>query len=340
MTTDITYGTNAEISEIAQDKLPRLVADRPIFQIFPIVNSDSSLIIWEQKDNYKGLQQVRGLDGQPGRVTPLGANQYQMKPGVYGEYQPINETMLTERRKYGTFNEPVAIDDLVMEAQDLLLGRRLDRLEKNAWDLLTTGTFSVSLPNGAVAHTDSYTTQTLNASTWSNHTTATPLADLRAARLKGRGTSSSFGSGAQAWANQSEIDHLLANTNAADLGGKRMAGLAQPLKLSDVNEILTGEGLPNLFPYDESYLRESDGAYQLFIPDGVLVIVGKRPGNAPVGKYVMTRNANNPGMAPGPYMKVIDKGEDQVPREIQVHDGHNGGCVIEYPSAIIIVDIS
>jgi hypothetical protein len=49
----------------------------------------------------------------------------------------------------------------------------------------------------------------------------------------------------------------------------------------------------------------------------------------------MTRNVNNANSAPGPYTKVIDRGELQVPRTIEVHDGHNGGPAIFYPSAVI-----
>jgi hypothetical protein len=49
----------------------------------------------------------------------------------------------------------------------------------------------------------------------------------------------------------------------------------------------------------------------------------------------MTRNANNPNMKPGAYMKVFDRGEATVPRSIDVHDGHNGGPCIYYPSALV-----
>lgn len=336
---DLTFPTSAELMLVEQDLLPRLVANRPVFTIFPIVNSDTSSIIWEQMDNYKGLQQLRGLDGQPPRVAPLGAKQYRMEPGAYGEYYNIPEREITERRQYGTFGQAISLDDLVMRGQQLLLQRRLDRVESIIWTLLTTGTFSVALANGAIGHTDAYTTQTLNMSTWATHTTATPLADMRAARLKGRGSSSSFGAGSLAYANQATIDDALANTNAADLGGKRMTGLAQPLSLGDINQLLTGEGLPNLAPYDEGYIDES-GTFQLFVPNGKVVFVGKRPGNAPLGQYVMTRNANNPSLASGAYTKVIDKGDTQVPREVQIHDGHNGGPALFYPGAIIIGDVS
>jgi hypothetical protein len=53
----------------------------------------------------------------------------------------------------------------------------------------------------------------------------------------------------------------------------------------------------------------------------------------------MTRNANNPDLAPGPYMRVIDTGEIVIPRSIEVHDGHNGGPVIYFPSAVVVMSV-
>src|SRR5438270_9372171 len=125
--TDLLFPSTAELEEVAQDKLPRLIADRPVFTVFPIETSDNYLLMWEQKDNYLGLAQVRGLNGMPARVNRIGAKRYQMQPGVYGEYIPIDEVELTTRRQWGTFGTPIDLSDLVMEAQDQLLGRRLDR---------------------------------------------------------------------------------------------------------------------------------------------------------------------------------------------------------------------
>jgi hypothetical protein len=53
----------------------------------------------------------------------------------------------------------------------------------------------------------------------------------------------------------------------------------------------------------------------------------------------MVRNANNPGLAPGAYMKIVDNGDRAVPRLIQVHDGHNGGPALLYPSAIVVMTV-
>src|SRR4051812_35261915 len=142
--TTLVMPTNAQIQQIAQDKLPVMTQDDPIFQYFPIKTRDTSLVLWEQLDSFKGLQQIRGIGGQPPKVQPMGLKQYQAPPGYYGEYIDITERELTERRAYGTFGQSVNISELVMEKQDQLLNRRIDRIRYIAWTLASTGTFSVS----------------------------------------------------------------------------------------------------------------------------------------------------------------------------------------------------
>jgi hypothetical protein len=53
----------------------------------------------------------------------------------------------------------------------------------------------------------------------------------------------------------------------------------------------------------------------------------------------MVRNANNPGMAPGAYTKIVDNGSTDVPRNIVVHEGHNGGPVLFYGTAIVVMTV-
>lgn len=336
---DLVYPTSSELEQIAQTKMPRLMADRPVFDIFPTTDSDNYLLLWEQKDNYLGLSQVRGLNGMPARVNKVGAKRWQMQPGVYGEFIIIDEVELTTRRQWGSYGNPIDISDLVMDAQDQLLQRRLDRIEYQIWTLLVSGTFSVSGPDGAVMHTDSYTTQTFAASPgWGTIATATPLADFRAVQLKSRGYSVNFGGGSIAYANRKTTNNLLSNTNAADLYGRRTQGLGTFNSLDQVNQLFLGDDLPKVIPYDEGYL-DSSGTFQPFIPDNKVIVIGKRPAGQTLGEYRYTRNANNSDLGPGAYQKVIDNGERHVPRLIEVHDGHNGGTVIFFPSAVVIMSV-
>jgi hypothetical protein len=331
------YPANSELQLIAREKAAVLTQDDPIFGEMPIVEVDSHLLEWEQQDNFLGLQQVRGLNGQFGRVKAVGGKRFRLEPGVYGEYAPVDEEALTVRRQFGTFNGPINISDLVMEKQDQLLGRRFDRIRYIGWTLLATGTFSVSNADGTVTHTDTYTTQTYAAGVaWSTVATATPLADFRAIKLKQRGKGCSFGAQAKAYMNQTTFNNMIANTNASDLAGRRTSGLSTVLSLNDANALLLGEDLPQVVIYDEGYLDDA-GSFQLFIPNNKVVVVGRRPGGQKIMDYAMTRNANNPNLAPGAFMDVVESA--RPPKTIEVFDGHNGGPRIYFPSAVVIASV-
>lgn len=335
--TDFVYPSAVVLQQINQELVPRLMANRRIFDILPTAEVDSHLLEWEQKDNYLGLQQVRGLNGQPSRVKQTGGKRYQQQPGVYGEFEYLDEMQLTVRRQWGSVAGSIDVSDLVREAQDKLLQRRLDRIESVGWTLLATGTFSV-LDGTSVLASDAYTTQTFSASVpWATVATATPLADLRAVQLKSRGYSVNFGAQATAYLNRSTMNAILNNTNATDLYGRRTGGLGTFNSLAQVNELVAMDDLPTFVVYDDGYLDDT-GTFQLFIPNNKVIVVGQRRDGDPIGQYRYTRNANNPGLAPGPYMKVVDD-PDRVPRNVEIHDGHSGGVVLWHPAAVVVLTV-
>ena len=336
-----TFPTSAELLVIEQEFTARLEENRFVFSFFPKNTVDAHLVKWEQKDNYLGLAQVRGLNGEPMRVKRIGHKQYLMAPGVYGEYVVLDEQELTTRRQIGTFADPISLDDLVVEAQEQLLQRELDRIEKIIWDLLVAGTFSVAGPMGTTLHSDSYSNQTFTATTpWATVATATPIKDLRSIQLLSRGKGVNFGSQSQAIMNRTTANSLFANTNASDLGGKKSNLGGSITGPDDVNRILTQEDLPQIVIWDQGYADDT-GTFQLFIPNAKVVVVGQRPGNQNVGEYRFTRNVNNEAFAPGPYTRVIDTlvENGDVPRKMIVHRGHNGGAVIFYPGAIVSASV-
>lgn len=339
MTTTYSYPSSAELTVIAADFIWAMTKGSdvdPIFRYFPIRNVDSHLLEWEQRDNYRGLQMVRGLNGEPGRVAPIGGNRYVMRPGVYGEFMPIAEDEMTTRRQWGTFGTPISLDAIVTEKSEQLVTREVARIRKILWDLVVAGTFSVTGPTGAILHTDSYTTQTASAAVaWATVATATPLKDFRAVALLGRGRGASFGGRAVAYANQATVNNLLNNTNASDLGGMRT--LNGPFSLADANRIALANDLPRLEVMDDGYYDDSN-SFQLFIPNNKVAIFGARPANQPIGEYRHTRNANNPNMAPGPYDIVFER--EEPPKEIRVHRGQNGGPVLFYPGSIVVLTTS
>lgn len=334
---DFVYPTTAELKEISREKMPNLMADRPIFKVLPVTESNHHLLVWEQKDNIIGLQQVRGLGGSPARVNKTGASRFQVEPGVYGEFVPLEESELTRRRTLGTWNGPVDISDLVMAAQEQLLTRRLDRIESIGWTLLTSGTFSVTGPAGTVLHSDSYTFQTSTpGTTWATVATAAPLANLRTVRLLGPARGANFGRGAVAYMNGATWNDLVGNTNANDLGGRFTVLKDTERSLETVNSVTSREDLPTFAVYDDGYFNDA-GTFTRFIPNNKVVVVGTRKSGETIGEYRMTMNLNS--NTPGAYTRVIDRIETNIPRSIEVHDGHNGGPVVYFPGSVCIMTV-
>lgn len=335
------YPRITELQQIERDLVPVLTMDDPIFEIMPIREVNADRLQWDQEDDIIGLSQLRGLDGQPQNVRAVGSSRYEARPGVYGEFMTIDEEELTARAALGMNGQPVDVSDLVRMRQDQLLHRRINRIRYLGWKLVTTGSYLVTNRNG-ISHGDSYTLQTYDASTWATAASATPLADFRGAQQLSGGHGVDFGASATAYANRVTSNYLLANTNAADLGGKRTAGLSNVLSLGQVNEVQGLEDLPRIRVYDDGY-KDANGVFQRFIPNGVVVIVGKRTGGATIMDFAYTRNANNPGSAPGPYTFVDDRTTGPakiVPPTIFVHDGFNGGLRVYYPSAIVLMNVS
>lgn len=332
------YPTTRELREINPEKIQNLTRNRPTFDIFPITESPYWTLEWNQKDNWRGLQQLRGINGEPASIKMYGEHAFSAQPGVFGEFMTIDEKMMTLRAQQVPSGEPVVINDLVTEAQDYMNNRELDLIEYIHWKALLDGQFTFIGPNGAT-YGDQFTIQSGTFSDWSDLANATPLADLRALRILATGKSVNFSTGATIYMNAVTMAYLLMNKNVDDLGGQMAltSGGVKPMKsISEINTLLVGFNLPAIVEYDEGYFAESTGLYTKWIPDDVVSVVGQRTNGAKLGEYRMVRNANNPNMAPGRYEKVIDRGDDQVPRTIELHRGHNGGLVIFYGSAIAV----
>lgn len=340
------YPTSRQLREIAPEKIINLRRDRPTFRLFPVRERQEWRLEWQQRDNYRGFQQLRGLNGQPSYVRMVGWKRFSQEPGVFGEFMDVDEAEMTMRAAtYDITAEgrPVNISDLVTERQDYLAVRETDLIEWMSWALMLNGTFSLLGPTGA-RFAATFPTQSAMLSDWSVHNTAAIIADLLGLKLLARGKSVNFGAGAELFVNAISSSHVVLNNNPADLGGVRTAGNAgnlfrvgTPITLEDANRIFTAQGVATIVEYDEAYNRESDGALVFWIPDDTGVLVGRRTNGDPVGEYHMVRNINNPNNAAGRYTKVIDTLDREVPRSISVHAGHNGGHVFFYPSAVVRV---
>lgn len=334
------YPTSVELREIEQVKLPRLTQNSPIFRLFPFEGARTHLLEWSQDDTYGGMQQLRGFNALPPRVAAVGRKSYIMRPGVYGERMDLDEQEMTTRAATANRGVPVNIDDLVMKRQEQLLTRRLNRIEFLCWELALKGHFSVMDNAGIVDHLAAYHTQEYQAPVpWSSRATARPLNDLTNIAMLARGQDTAFDQGATAYMNRVTAGHMLGNTNEEDLGGRRI-GIGQTISnLNSLNTVLAPDGLPRIEIYDEGWFTEA-GVFTLFIPDGVVLVVGRRLNGASIGAYRFTLNINNDGAAPAPYTVVLDNKGQGVPRKIEVHDGHNGGPVVFYPGSLVRMNVA
>ena len=336
------YPESAQLTRIDKILLDKQIENSSAFKIFPVVTADDTLILWEQEDNFQGLMNVRGINGDSVKVNATGVKRFSMRPGYYGDYMEIDEEELLRRRQVGTFNAAISVEDLVMQRLAQLNTRMISRQEKMIWDLLVYGFFAYGGVNGAILHSDSYTQRTVSPlnGAWSNTSSSTPLADLRSWSLLSRGYSVRFDDSATLYLNKTTVNNMLNNTNSADLGGKRTNFGATFNSLAEVNKILLENYLPQVQVEEGGYQSEgqanNSGQWNLFVPNSTGVIVGKRTNGAPIGNFTFTRNANNHDMAPGPHVKVIDKFDD-VPRLFRVHRGFNGGVKFAFPSAVLKV---
>ena len=328
---DFIYPSNQVLTAVGKEKTHALEQDDPIFDYFPIEEENTSVLSWEQEDADTGLQQVRGINGAPKRVKPLGAKRYTVDPGVFGEFRTLDEKELTERRQYGDLGAPVNIGDLIAREQDRLLGREIDRIRQVLYLLVTKGQYNLLSETGQLIYAAAFAFPSYAASVaWSNLATATPLQDIRNMMLAGLDivTDATFGSEAKLFLNPKKIQQMVANTNANDLGG-RFQNISSSKGLGKINEILIEEGLPTIVPIEGKYVDEN-GTVQRFVPDDGGVLFGAR--RETMGSYTMTRNATNPNSAPGGYDFVHE--ELRPPKTIEVHRGHNGGVKVKFGKSI------
>lgn len=337
------YPEARELREIAPNLMAEEMAGDILFSIMPIRSVNAGLIEWSMDDDEYGLQQLRGLDGAPVHVTPTGKTSYVSEPGYFGEYRTITERELTLRAGSVTGEATVDVGDLVAQANRQLMHREFTRIRQIGWTLLTTGTFSVTGKGSTLTHTDTFAIQTDSGTDWSTAATSTPLADFRDVQQMGSEYGVEFGSSAMAIMNRVTANRMFANTNAADLGGRRTMGGGTVTSLDETNRINMAEGLPQVVVYDKGYKNDS-GTFTKFIADDKVLYVGRRFDGDRIAEYRMTRNMNNPNGAPGTYEYIKNYAEGrnapkETPPRIEIHRGHNGGPVIYRAKALVIQSV-
>lgn len=351
MAQEFSYPTAAQVFRIAAELETATMADLDEFKMFPTVNRDTHNVRWWQQDNPYGRMHFRGLEGRPAKVQRLGDGSFAYEPGVYGEFISIGERELTTRAIPNRPDIVVPIDDLVTNAEKQMVGREITRMRYNIWQMLGTGTLSVSLPGptGPVIWSDTYNIQTYTSTIpWSTLATATPIRDMQTVQQLSVGHGVDFGAGATLYVNQVTANRLINNANASDFGGRRNQAGSTLNNLASFNSYFAGQNLPQIKIIEDGFQpfpiagpeTNPVAQYVKFIPDGLAILVGKRPAGQTVGEWQRTLNLNNPGGASGPYQYVKDyiKGYNapkETPPRIEVHRGFNGGLAIYFAAAVV-----
>lgn len=339
----LAYPVNAELDMIEQVTLPQLLAEanNPFLDNFPEEPHESDTIMWEQLDNFTGLMGFRGYGNKPNLVGRVGAQRFITRPGVFGDFIPLYEEELTRRRALGRFSGKMRVDDLIAQAQQQLLIRRLQLKAKIVADFVTTGAYSVPDQTGVVYSGDTWTPATSASTTaWSDPLNSTPLKDIQTAVQVAFGQSVDFGPSAELVLNTLKINQLLLNRNAADFWGYRqMGGATVGGSLNEINVVLNSQGLPKIRAFDGYYLADNGtrrGLATRYTPTGTGVLFGRRTNGAKAGAFAMTWNLNAGGK-PEAYNKVFYRGQIEVPESIEVHHGFNGGPLLRYPGTIVLL---
>lgn len=349
------YASSATRREIEPDLLQRGRAGRLGFEILPEKPVPTGKVRWTQKDNWFGLQQMRGLDGAPLHVYRVGHKTWEYEPGYFGEFTEVTETELTNRASsVDVTTVSINVNDLVAEAREILVGREWERKETSIWTLLTTGILQI-VQDGEdgvqVTYRDQYSFQQYTPTyPWSNLALSTPIKNFQSVQQMGEalGHSVDFGAAATAYGNQVTINNLINNQNPDDFGGRRAQFGATLNAMPAFNSYFAAQNLPQLKVYDASYQLRKNSPRIKYIPDGVLVVVGRRFSGEPLGFYNITRNASA-GYRSVSYEYVIDRAnaliagaapsEKRTPANIEVHRGHNGGPSIDFPSSVVVMHV-
>ena len=334
-----------KLRKILRAYLPRVLSSRKLLQIFPLVKQDRDKLVYERRQIATGLQQVRGLGGPTLPVSKPGLDTFDVLPGYYGDSYVIGENELVRQREIGDWETFENADSQMARATEHLTERWLNRAEKNVADLLTTGGFTVVNPQGVSYHQDVFNVRQYTPGTlFDDLTNSTPINYVRDLIPKIQlGLAVDFTKGFMLMSRPT-LNLFLKNANAADINGKRLR-YGETINGEDqLSEILTENSLPPVMVYDEVWYADPPGsnppttpAATRFIPNGKIVLVGRRVDGEPVGEYSLTRAAQNEKSGPGEWYQVEDRRAND-PCQIIMRAGHNGGPVAYYSEAIAVIN--
>ncbi len=332
------FPTTQEITHIVRNR----VMDQSLFigrQFCPVVSEFVLDIQYDVLEASFGMTQPHQIGTEPKTIQVPTIETKRFGTGYWKESVRINEAELLYARQAGTYNQRAGRD--LVAQRSIHMDTRLEtRLEWLVWQTVVNGLLDIKdkdvrykvdykIPNKNKIDISKDATRK-----WS-HPDADPIADLNDWLLLYRGTGAKP---KRAYFNATVAKVLSANNKFREL-------------LKRYNVQLTGltnvaEGLKVLIPnlefvmYDEGYLDENK-TFQMFIPDGQMVIIGDYPSEKMMD-FVSTMSLHNGGLdkpQPGKFALVEDKSQAEKNPYIDLTVGIYGLPRVFHPDWIVSVKV-
>jgi hypothetical protein len=343
------FPTNVSMDVTTQEYVVQVEKLLGIQELMPFEELLTQRVQWDELDNDFGMTAPHKMGTDPRVDTRAGSKLREYTAIPFKETDIIREDELLNARQFGTLGGVVDITSLVGRVMKSRTDKTFIRAEWCVWQA-ASGELEIE-ENGVYVH-ETFPIQTFDSVIdWDNRDTATPLRDDDAVKLMFAGTGASA-EGATAYANQKTINWRLENANDKDLHGFRGSNFRNTtFSLKDMNEIQVDRGLPIYKVYNEgAYDRKK--VFNLFIPDGVVYVKGKRPAGQVPGNFGMTptfHRIKNGLPAPGFFnflevngqsnrgmteVSLSDLGAGKNPR-IENTGGVYGGPFFRYPRSMV-----
>jgi hypothetical protein len=347
------FPTNVSMDVTTQEYVVQTEKLLGIQEVMPFQDLLTQTVRWDELDNDFGMTAPHKYGTDPHVDTRAGSKVRQYTAIPFKETDVIREDELLNARQFGTLGGVVDLTDVIGRVMKSRTDKTFIRCEWCVWKA-AQGELEIE-ENGVYVH-ETFPVQTYDAVVdWDNRAGAFPLRDFNAVKELFVGTGAS-GEDATAYLNTPTLNWLLENTNQNDIAGFRSENFRNTtFSLEDLNKIQKDRKLPLLKEYNEgAYGR--DKVFRKYIPDGVVIVKGKRPGTQVPGNFGMTptfHRTKNGLPAPGFFnflevngqsnrgmteVSLSDLGAGKNPR-IENTGGVYGGPFFRYPRSMVAMKV-
>lgn len=302
-------------------------------------NQSPNSLTWDILAQAQGMTHATVLDANPRLVRPRVLKTKTVRPGYWREMKPVGEKTLINIRWVGPADRTRAASRIIIHEMQELDLRVETLMEYTRWQALQG---QLVINDEGVMRTIDYDIPAANsidvsagAGEYWGHVDADPIRDLQAALDLFDGTDVEE---VEVFYNRNVSKLLAQNAKVRDL----VKQSAPVLRLGTENVgALVSElvgGISSMTTYNRGYFSESDGAFQKFVPDDTVLLIGRGPSNEPLGEWASTPSLHNGGIdnATGGKFPMADyRGLEDTPPHIDLVNGIFGAPVIFHPERIV-----